>query len=150
LSESWELVMPLAKHMVWHFGLATILSVAVYACFKSWKWALLCFIASFYTDLDHLFEYSMAHGFSFDLKSIVTGQYFVSVDKRFLWLHSYETLILVWIWALLKKKSPAAIAFSLGFVGHLVIDQSTYPLKPLAYSLIYRYLNGFSPEAFGA
>lgn len=149
MTDLWELGSVLAGHMAWHFGVALVLSTGIYLYFKSWKLALLCFAASFYTDVDHLYEYTMAHGWSLDLKSILSGEYFVEVGKRYLWLHSYETLIVVWLLAWSFKKFPAAVAFSLGFISHLVIDQSAYPLEPFAYSLIYRWLNGFQPEAFG-
>lgn len=135
--------------MACHLGIALFLSLGIYVWFRSWKWALLCFVASFYTDLDHLYEYTLAYSWDWELKSIFTGEYFKIVDKRYVWLHSYETLVVVWLLAWTLKKIPAAVAFSFGFLGHLMIDQITYPLTPLAYSLIHRWANGFSPEAFG-
>ena len=128
---------------------AVALSWAIWTAFRSWKLAALCFAACFYTDVDHLFEYSMVHGLKIDLKSIFSGEYFLVVDKRFLWLHSWETLIPVWLWAWSRRKYKAATAFSLGFVSHLTVDQLSYPLRPLAYSLVYRWAHGFDAASFG-
>lgn len=149
MNEPGMVAVVFAKHMAWHAGAAVILSSVVYATLRSWKLAALCFVACFYTDLDHMFEYSMIHGLKIDLHSVMSGEYFTVVDRRFLWLHSYETLLIVWLWAWAKKKYQAATAFSAGLVSHLVIDQLSYPLKPLSYFLIYRWAHGFSAQAFG-
>lgn len=133
-----------------HFSVAVFLSAVIYFLYSSWKWAAVCFIACFYTDADHLYEYVLVNGWQFDIKNMISGQYFVELNKRYLWFHSYETLILVWGLALWFKRKPFAVAFSLGFLSHLMIDQFSYPLKPLAYFLTYRWMNGFSIDAFGS
>ncbi len=146
-----EQLLPFLAHMSCHLGVALFLSTLIFIFFRSWKWVAVCFVASFYTDADHLFEYFLAHGFEFDWKSMVTGEYFVTVDKRFVFFHSYESILIAFALVLFKTiKWQAALAYSLGLLGHLMVDQFSYPLKPLAYSLTYRWINGFTPEAFGS
>lgn len=146
-----EPLFPFLAHMGCHLGVALFLSTLVYVFFRSWKGVLVCFIASFYTDIDHLYEYFLANGFSFDWKSMVTGQYFVTVAKRYVWFHSYESVLIAFVLVVIKAiRWQTAVAYSMGFLGHLMVDQFSYPLKPLAYSLIYRWYYGFTPEAFGS
>lgn len=146
-----EPVISFLGHMSCHLMAALFLSTVVYAVFRSWKAVVICFVASFYTDIDHLFEYFLAKGWQFDWKSMVTGEYFVIVDKRYVFLHSYESILIALGLVLLKKiKGSSAVAYSVGLLGHLMVDQFSYPLKPLAYSLIYRWMHNFNPEGFGS
>lgn len=146
-----EPLLPFLGHMSCHGITALFLSAAIFALFRSWKYFFICFAANFYTDIDHLYEYGIVHGLNLDLASIFTGKYFIAVDKRYLWLHSYESIGVAFLFVAIHKiKWPTAFAYSVGLLGHLMVDQFSYPLKPLAYSLIYRWVHGFGPEAFGS
>lgn len=146
-----EQLLQFLGHMSCHLAVALFLSLVVYGLFRNWNWVAVCFIASFYTDLDHLLEYFIAHGIEFDFKSMITGEYFITVDKRYLFFHSYESILVALGLVLFRLIYwQAALAYSLGLLGHLMVDQLSYPLKPFAYSLIYRWLHGFTPEAFGS
>ncbi len=103
-------------------------------------------MAGFFVDLDHLFDYFMAYGLTFDLHTFLSGTQFLVHNKNYVPLHGFEyVIILLTIFFRIKpvKTRAVILAVALGLLGHLCFDVYVNEMKPLAYSVIYRAAHGF-------
>ena len=125
--------------------LVSLLSMGIiYGVFRSLKLATLYFAAGIFIDLDHLIDYFLYFGLKFRLKYFF-GSLYLRSGKVYIFLHSWELLIPLWIWGLYAKQEILALAIMLGFVVHLLLDQRHRTI-PLAYFLSFRILNNFRLE----
>lgn len=134
--------------MLVHYLLAAASAVVTFLWLKSLPWSIFSASISVFLDLDHLFDFWRARGFTIDARKFIAetrdgGKYFEDAGKIFILLHSWELLILVWAVAIIVNHPCLGISFSLGFVPHLLWDQVTVAKKPLMYSFIFRVLNHF-------
>ena len=81
-------------------------------------------------DLDHLLEYY---------------RWFIKEDHTRVWLflHSYELVVPAFLAGYLSGWDPVVLGVSFAFLGHLLTDQLTNPVGPLAYFFTYRGMKGF-------
>lgn len=117
------------------------------------------FIGGVLVDLDHLVDYVIAFGTSFDLNFFLKGYQFLKNDKIFVPLHAWEWIpLLLLLYILLKRQHlehrvkltkyivTFLLAFTLGLSSHLFIDTFSNKLILHGYSIIYRALNNFEVE----
>jgi len=81
-------------------------------------------------DLDHLFDYLLWASSR-------------SRDKLYLWLHSYELLLPLFLWWIRPEGNALALGLLLGAATHLLTDQLTNRVGPFTYFVVYRMAKGF-------
>jgi hypothetical protein len=125
-------------HVLSSAGVATV----VYGLSGSGLATGLSFLAGVAIDADHLVDYFRARGLCFDWQDFMGPDYFTDAGKIIVPLHSIELLALLWL--LLPWLGWSAIlGVTASFCLHLLLDLSAYPLHPLTYSFIFRWLHCF-------
>ena len=138
----------LIQHELIHLSVAVLFGILIYRWYESFHLVALLIGISLFMDVDHLFDCVMALGSNFNVKDMVQGTYWAHTDKLFVLLHSWELLIPVWVICCIKKRFDIGVTITLAFLGHILVDQFTYTMHPLAYSFIYRMLHGFKSAYF--
>lgn len=137
-----------------HLTFALTVGVFFYLKRRDWRLILGALIFGFFVDLDHLFDYFLYFGLKFNWFSFLNvGTYMIPSQKIYVFFHGWEFVVPLWLmgkrlgeqW----KIKYLAWAVSLAYLSHLFWDNFTVSAHPLAYSFIYRLLNGFSLESFG-
>jgi hypothetical protein len=144
-----ELVIQEGMHGVVYLLVALIVSFILYKKII-WKYIFLGLFTTYAIDLDHLIDYFMYSGGGFSLSEFLSGSYFFSVNNIYLFLHSWELGLLLFIisW-LLKGKYRVFLGFiTLSLVVHLWVDVFTYRFDPRVYSIFYRINQGFTNLIF--
>lgn len=117
---------------------------------KKLKWLVVAgaFLGGFFIDLDHLIDHFIAFGFNFDLFSFLQGSSFELTRKVYVFFHAWEflPLFLLIIWKTKDKNFKYfMIAFTLGFISHLLFDTYANNIN-IGYFLLYRILHNFDAE----
>ncbi len=131
----------LAVDLSTHLIVTSILSLLIYKFYSSFILVVLVVIGGILIDLDHFIDYFSHYGFKFDLKKFVFIGYLKS-GKIYVYFHSWELIILIYITGLFFGWGKYSMALSLGMLGHLIID-STFRKAFLPYSLFYRMWYNF-------
>ncbi|OGK09782.1 hypothetical protein A2767_05850 [Candidatus Roizmanbacteria bacterium RIFCSPHIGHO2_01_FULL_35_10] len=110
-------------------------------------------------DFDHLYDYFVAFGFSFDLNSFLSGNYFEINNKIIVPFHAWEwvfLLLILYLFLSLKSKSrirnkklfvlPIILALALGISSHLIFDTIANHMLPQSYFLTYRIMNRYTVQ----
>ena len=115
---------------------------------KSWGGAIACFVSGILIDLDHLLDYCIIKKrmcWSLDtLKAFCTDK----TGKIYLVLHSYELMIILWAAMIYLKATGIWLGLLYGMSVHILLDQLTNPIYPLAYFWFYRLKLGFPKVVF--
>ncbi|OGW85460.1 MAG: hypothetical protein A2987_02730 [Omnitrophica bacterium RIFCSPLOWO2_01_FULL_45_10] len=126
-----------------HVGVSGLVSILVGAYFKSFGCAILSFVAGVFVDLDHVLDYYLNHGFTLQASKIYYACLEFNLKRIYILLHSYEVIILFWVWLFLRGQGNLYTAIAIGMTQHVVFDQLTNPLDGLGYFLTYRIIKGF-------
>jgi hypothetical protein len=125
-----------------------IISGGVTAVFALWvksKTAVLaCFLSGIFIDLDHHLDYFLVRKkLPLSYKKLVD---FCDKDQGplYLFLHSYELLILMWICIYYFSLGNVWVGIAVGFTTHILCDEFANPFRPLAYFLTYRIKHKFN------
>jgi len=108
---------------------------------------LICFLVGILVDLDHFFEYIKETGWNVNLRQFFHYSYGIKYERFYLLLHAYEYLFLIAIIIVISDYNRLIIAAAIGYIQHLIFDQITNPVKPLAYFISYRFKNRFSKQS---
>lgn len=127
-----------------HVLVSLLCMVIVYLIFHSTKLALICLLVGIFIDLDHLIDYFLYFGLKFSWIDFFKGS-FLKSGKIYLFLHSWELIVPLWIWGIYFKQEILASVIMIGFIAHLLIDQFREK-KTFMYFLTFRVLNGFKVE----
>ena len=124
----------LLAYYVWHDSGAAIVALAL----------------GVFLDIDHyLFDYWLSYFLlpdpgRFSLSRYLRGKYLDQCNKRFLFFHSYELLVLFLVISLASGKITMGLAGGLAFSVHLAIDKATYRnTRRLYYLATFRAIKGF-------
>lgn len=135
--------MPLAIHLLIHFIVAVLSGYVIGRAFNRVKLGIIFgILGGFLIDLDHVLEYFMVYGLTFNLQYFFESRQFLVSEKIRLYFHAWEYLPILLILAyIFKKKETIKIALiTLAFAGilHLISDViiNNYYFK--YYSLYYR------------
>lgn len=136
-----------------HIFITLAISLFLFWRYRNWRLIPICFLFGFFIDADHLVDYFSYSGLNFNLQNFFnTKSYMIPSGKIYVPLHGWEFAIVFWLisrWIGKKKKiNGPEWAISLPFLAHLLIDNFTFVHHPLAYSLLFRLLNGFDIVAF--
>jgi len=131
-----------------HHALVSLgFGLAFYFVFKSFGSALVCFFAGVLVDVDHYFDYVRDRGLNFNLKRFFEYGYGLEYERLFIVFHAYEYFVPLAIILVLSDYNLFVAAVFAGFAQHLLFDQFTNPVKPLAYFITYRLKNSFSKQS---
>lgn len=133
--------------MVVHFLIAGAAAVVCGLLLASAALAGLTLFVALVIDVDHVFDYWLARGFSLDPRKFwqdsLNGRYFEQSGRILVLFHAWEFLPVGWVVATVFGGQRVLLAFSLGFFVHLVWDQLCFAKRPLMYSLIFRARHRF-------
>lgn len=108
----------------------------------SWKRSLLVVILTYAIDLDHLLDYFLYYGATFNIFDFLSANYFKISQKAIVPLHAWEWGIILTIFARTRGWKSVFTIFLFSLLPHLIYD--TITVKSLAfYSIIYRVEKNF-------
>lgn len=137
--ESW--------HLLGHLIIALVISGIIFKRTKNKNYVLLCILASFLIDVDHLFDFWMAYGFSLDLKTFFKTDFFEINGKVFVPFHSWELIAIIFLLStIIKKYKWPMLAIGLAMLTHVLWDAFSYKIAIADYSLMYRAAHNFQVE----
>jgi hypothetical protein len=130
-----------------HFSSGLILFLIFLPIFGIWP-SILTFFGAFLIDSDHMFDYMIyliktKEGFS--LKRFFKCKFFETTGKSYLPLHSWEISAAL-ITGYLITGIPWTLVLGTAMLVHIITDQITNSVKPLAYFLFLRLARGFSKK----
>lgn len=108
--------------------------------------AVVTLLSGVFIDLDHWFDYFVHAGkIKIDVKDFFDKCNNTEFNRYFLFLHSYEFIVVLLIMAFVCK-TAILIGLSLGFGSHMLVDTLNWPKGAICYSLIYRIAVRFEGE----
>lgn len=129
-----------------HVVTSGLISILVWAYFKSFGCAAVSLAAGVLIDLDHAIDYYASYGFTWKAKDIYDVCHKLKLKKLYLVLHSYELMALLWILICVFSLSNFWKALAIGLTQHIIFDQITNPVNTLGYFTTYRMIKGFKRE----
>lgn len=133
-----------------HIITSASLAAATWAFTRSFWAGALCFVSGGLIDIDHFLDY----GLNFGWKNITPAKVAhasmqtarISEEggfkKVYLFIHSTELLILLWI-IYIYTKSIYVFAIAFGFSVHLAMDQIGNGVHPLFYFVVWRVIKNW-------
>lgn len=130
-----------------HIICTVTISGFVYLTFHTAVSFFASLLAGILIDIDHLLDYYLQRGFSLRMKNI----YIWFCDKKykfvFIFFHSLELILLLWVAISVFKLGMLWVAFAIGLTQHIIIDIfSNRELTSYAYLLSYRVIKGFKKK----
>jgi len=143
--------MPLYIHLSIHLIVAVLTGYICGRIFKNIYLGIIVGIfGGFLIDLDHVLEYFLVYGPTFNLQYFLESRQFLVSDKIRLYFHAWEffPILIALGFIFRKRKNLKIIFFTLAWAGatHLVSDVFINGYYFKYYSLIYRYQHNFSAE----
>lgn len=92
----------------------------------------------FLVDVDHVIDYIREEG-KFDLKDLFVKSYKGDFKKLYVIFHGWEYIALAWVGALIAGEPEFGAVFTVSYIAHMLPDQFMNNVKPLGYSIIYRW-----------
>lgn len=131
----------------YHATVSAILSGILYSVFRSWGLAIASFVSGILIDLDHIIDYVIEYGLSFDIKKFFRVCYKIQFRRLHLILHGWEWLIFWAVIAKLTDWNPWITGLLVGHSQHIVFDQIANKSSFGGYSLLWRWINRFDLKA---
>ena len=129
-------------HLFQHFILSLLVGAFSWWVAKSWWWVVIGMAVNIFMDLDHVLEY-VAWAHCFHLREFLLGRYFKEKGSIMVIFHGWEYVILALVlWGVTGFNGWLILAVAMG--SHLLFDQLSWNLYPLAYFIIYRVKNDFA------
>lgn len=140
--------MPLSIHEFFHFLLSTFAALIVWRKKGNFKLIFLTSIlAGFFVDIDHLFDYVIAFGLSFNLQHFLAGYQFLKINRLYIPLHAYEYIPLLLVSAYFIKKykmiQTLFVTIALSLFLHLAFDSMVNEIPVKSYFITYRISKNF-------
>lgn len=123
---------------IFHAAFSVPFAYIAYRKFGKQKYFFYILAISYIIDLDHLVDYWIYYGLSFNLVKFVSVDYFPI--KHFAWVpfHAWEWVIGLLLIYYYKYKKETIFVLALGILGHIVRDAITMQSISF-YSIIIRY-----------
>ena len=126
-----------------HVIVSLTLSALFWFFTKSLYASFACFISGVLVDLDHLIEFFI----HYEKKDFTLRKFFsvcrqMLFEKLYLFFHSCELLILLWL-SYSFSKNVYLLAISIGYSSHLILDYIGNPLHVYSYFFIRRFMRKF-------
>lgn len=141
--------MPLFIHLSIHLLVAILTGYFCGRLFKNvYLGVFVGILGGFLIDLDHVLEYFIVYGPTFNLQYFLQSRQFLVSDKIRLYFHAWEyfPILLILAFIFRKKNNLKLIFFTFAMAGaiHLVSDVFINGYYFKYYSLIYRYQKNYS------
>ena len=124
-----------------------------FVAWLAWKKTMAAFLSALISgvavDFDHLFDYFMAFGWSFNLAYFIKGFEFLKTGKMYTLFHGWEYAIVFGLAVFIFKNKTVKtifLALSLGLFVHLCSDVIIDKVPIKSYSIIYKIKNNFDLE----
>ncbi|MDD5449245.1 MAG: hypothetical protein PHO42_01425 [Candidatus Omnitrophica bacterium] len=130
----------------YHLAISAIIGSIIYAITSSFLNGLISFLAGVLIDIDHLIDYYLNYGLSFKFKAIYEAIKKTALPKLYLFLHSYELLLIFWILIFFIPLRALYLCIAIGLTQHIFLDQIFNPVTARGYLLSYRINRGFKKE----
>ena len=131
-----------------HIAVSIIISSLIYFLFRSIAMAFASLLAGTLIDLDHIIDYIYTHGYkTISYRNLIEASRNYTYKKLFLFLHSYELLLLILLIYLLSRKI-IWLGIFIGLAQHLLLDQFFNPVRKLFYFLSFRIKEKFDASNF--
>ncbi len=130
-----------------HIIASGVISVLVWAYFKSFGCAAASFAAGVLIDIDHILDYCVNIGFTLNARSVYDACLDMRLEKLYILFHSYELVALFWLAIYIFSLSALWQAVAIGFTQHIILDRLTNPMKAHGYFLTYRIMNKFKTDS---
>ncbi len=126
-----------------HVAFSTTISFFLFMIFKSWNLTVACFLSGIFIDLDHFIDYFREQGINLNIKKFFQVCEEAQFDKVILMFHGWEWIILFSTIAWSSGWNPLVTGVLIGFGHHIILDMFYHGTSIRAYSLIWRWSNGF-------
>ena len=136
--------MKVTHHIIISLGVSAI----VWAIFRSSTAALACFLTGVFMDIDHLIDYMIHCGPRFNVKRFFRVFEYETFENIFVFLHSWEFIVIYLALLWLIDWKPVAIGAVIGIFVHLLLDHFFNDHSKWAYFLSYRLFHRFSAKHF--
>lgn len=130
-------------HEILHGIIAVPFAIFLYKKTRSQKLVLFLFLTTYFMDLDHLIDYFLFYGFTFNLSDFLNGMYFEFSNRAFVFFHAWEWIIILYFITLKKEWKSYCSPIFLGMLPHLILD-AFHVQSFLFYSIIFRSISGFA------
>lgn len=141
--------MRLLKLLFEHGVPALLIGVAAYFITGNAALVAVSLLTGWLIDADHLVDFAIAlarRRSQVTLHALATGSYFAANGQIFVLLHSWELVITWTVGWHLAGETAVAVTGALAWTVHLLSDHRSYPIRPGAYWLVNRYMNGFRKD----
>ena len=128
-----------------HLPVAAVIAAGTYLLSKSAEMSISCFLAGILIDLDHVFDYFVCEGIKFNIKDFFDKCYRTELKKYYLFLHSYEFILIVAV-ILYLTKSKIFLGVFIGITTHFLLDVFRSPKYFFIYSFFYRLNCNFDSD----
>lgn len=139
--------MSLLLHELTHVALSLIAGLIVWRIYKNFFITLIAaFLGGVLVDVDHLFDYFLFFGPSFNLNYFINGYHFALSEKIYVPFHGFEwvPLLITMVFLVRKKVIKALIlALALGLFSHLIADTLLNKIPLKSYFFFYRVKQNF-------
>ena len=141
--------MSLYIHLSIHFLLAVLVGYLCGRIFKQVRLGIIVgILGGFLIDLDHVLEYFLFFGPTFNFQYFIESRQFLLSEKIRLYFHAWEyvPILLLLAWFFRSQQKLKLIFITLAFSGmiHLVSDIFINNYYFRYYSITYRYQRDFS------
>lgn len=128
------------NHIVTSVGLGAVLAVWL----NSWMSGVVCFLSGILLDIDHHLDYFLARGeVPLSYRKLVDYCQHDKLSKMYLFFHSFELHLLIWVLIAVFRLNELWIGFAVGATFHLICDEFSNPFRPFGYFLTFRVSNRF-------
>jgi len=104
-----------------------------------------CLFSGVLIDIDHYLDYYLFHRkLPADFEDMRLYCANVRRGKLYLFLHAWESILILWFFIHLLGLGEMWIGLALGLTLHVLGDNLVNPLKPFAYFFTYRVLHRFA------
>lgn len=137
-------------HTIGHIFTYLALSLPIYFFHKSkesLRYLLVGLFITVFLDIDHLYDYFLVRGLSFNLQEFLNSSYFALTNKTYVLFHAWEWVALV-LTAYLLTKRKILIFIAIAIAAQIFFDTVSYGFDYRAYFITFRYLNDFSQVVF--
>ena len=132
-----------------HAVISSVAGVILAVLVNSYQAGIACFISGILTDIDHHLEYYLAKGrVPFRYSELVDFCVNERKQKLYLFLHSYEFIIALWLCVYFFSLGGVIFGIAVGMSIHLLCDQFVNPQRFLFYFIIFRIMHGFNSDVF--
>lgn len=129
-----------------HVSISIIAGVATFLTAKAILPSIACFFAGWLIDVDHIWDFYRNGCRRFSIKRFEDAVDSGKMKKIYLYLHSYELLLILIILCFASHFNYLLSFTTLGFAVHLFFDQIFNPVNPFAYFFTYRILHSYRAE----